>query len=87
MENKTLNSKKPYFHIAICILACICMRYGLRAGVSFALLLLGINELFDAAKHRRNQKSGLAITSLCLGLLFCGFVAIEVLEAVAERLY
>ena len=73
-----LHSKKPLFPVAIFILAC--MRYDAKTGWMFAVLLLGICELSDAVKHHRNQKKGLSIASFCLGILLCGFVAIEVLE-------
>lgn len=76
-----LHQKKPRFLVAIIILAC--MRYDAKTGCMFAVLLLGICELFDAVKHHRNQKRGLSIASFLLGIFLCGFVAIEVFEVVA----
>lgn len=78
-----LHQKKPLFPVAIFILAC--MRYDAKTGWMFATLLLGICELFDAVKHHRNQKRGLAIASLCLGIFLCGVVFVEVLEIVLEK--
>lgn len=63
------------FKKASLILTIVCLTLGIWKGVNIALTLalffLGVSELCAAIDCHRNQKKGLALVSLCVGLFAC----------------
>ena len=55
------------------ILTVICLTLGIWKGVNIgltmALFFLGVSEFCSAIVYHRNKKKGLALSSLCLGLI------------------
>ena len=60
---------------ATLFLTIVCLTLGIWKGVNIALTLalffLGVSELCAAIDYHRNQKKGLALVSLCIGLFSC----------------
>lgn len=72
------------FKMASLILTIICLSLGIWKGVNIgltlALFFLGVSELCAAIDYHRNQKNGLALISLCVGLFACISTAFVVFD-------
>jgi hypothetical protein len=69
-------------YVVICLIAG--MWYGVRVGLTVALLFIGVHEVINAIVLYKGQRRKSAIVPFCIGVILCGFVAIEIFEAIVD---